>query len=298
MTTYNAFIGQNASRYWDESTKNYPQILQHLKAFGDFRSNGEKLLDDFQPFDIVYFSDDLLAKGKGPATVNRYLSSVSKIFTKAYKMRLIRFPMEFEKHREPESRQKVYSDREVMAIISYLEEKRPWMRDYCLLSLHTGMRRGEIASITGRCPSGSLAVGYYGNCWDAGSDAVTLAKTKNGDARTVPLNIIAREALGRLFSGDRGYYNGFQDSTWKRTWKALRKEMVRTGAFEADDEFVFHSFRHTCASNLVNNLRVPTALVAKILGHRKLETTLKYVHADTSTSLDIMEQMASLEVAA
>ena len=74
--------------------------------------------------------------------------------------------------------------------------------------------------------------------------------------------------------------------------------MVRTGAFDADDEFVFHSFRHTCASNLVNNLRVPTALVAKILGHRKLETTLKYVHADTSTSLDIMEQMASLEVAA
>ena len=293
MTTYNDFIGQNASRYWDETTKNYPQIMQHLKAFGDFRGNGEKLLDDFKPFDIVYFSDDLLARGKGPATVNRYLSSISKIFTKAYKMRLIRFPMEFEKHREPESRQKVYSDREVMAIIDYLEDKRPWMRDYCLISLQTGMRRGEIASITGRCNTNP-----GGNCWDAGSDTVTLAKTKNGDARTVPLNIIAREALGRLFSGDRGYYNGFQDSTWKRTWKALRKEMVRTGAFEADDEFVFHSFRHTCASNLVNNLRVPTALVAKILGHRKLETTLKYVHADTSTSLDIMEQMASLEVAA
>ncbi|MAN63085.1 MAG: hypothetical protein CMI60_14195 [Parvibaculum sp.] len=281
MTTYNDFIGQNASRYWDETTKNYPQIMQHLKAFGDFRGNGERQLNDFQPFDMVYFSDYLLEGGRSNSTVNRYLSSIGKIFTKAHRMRITKYPMTYEKLREPKGRNRVYTNQQISAIVSYLNDIRPWMADYCIIGVNTGMRRGEIAGITREV-------------YTDGAHSLVLAKTKNGDKRQVPLNAPAREALSRLLSGNRNYYNGFQDSTWKRTWKRLKAEMVRMGVFAEDDDFVFHSMRHTCASNLVNKLMVPTVKVAKILGQRRLETTMKYVHeGNEDSSIVLMEQLAS-----
>ena len=282
--TFNDFIGAHGYRYWDNTTKNYPIIMAQLKTFADYEGYGDKLLNDFQPFDMVYFSDYLLSKDLSNSTVNRYLSSISKIFTKAHRMRLTTYAMSFEKLREPESRNRVYTNQQFAAIVDYLNDIRPWMADYCIIGINTGMRRGEIAGITREV-------------YTDGATSLVLAKTKNGDKRKVPLNAPAREALSRLLSGDRNYYNGWQDSTWKRTWKRLKAEMVRMGVFAEGDDFVFHSMRHTCASNLVNKLMVPTVKVAKILGHRRLETTMKYVHEGTeNSSIDIMEQLASVNV--
>ena len=147
--TFNDFIGAHGYRYWDNTTKNYPIIMAQLKTFADYEGYGDKLLNDFQPFDMVYFSDYLLSKDLSNSTVNRYLSSISKIFTKAHRMRLTTvYAMSFEKLREPESRNRVYTNQQFAAIVDYLNDIRPWMADYCIIGINTGMRRGEIAGIT------------------------------------------------------------------------------------------------------------------------------------------------------
>ena len=57
----------------------------------------------------------------------------------------------------------------------------------------------------------------------------------------------------------------------------LKRRIIKD---KADYEiFVFHVFRHTCATNLASNLRVPVTTISEILGHKAIATTMKYAHA-------------------
>ena len=47
--------------------------------------------------------------------------------------------------------------------------------------------------------------------------------------------------------------------------------------FRGDKSAVYHVCRHTAATTLVNDLAVPTVIVADILGHASLSTTQRYV---------------------
>jgi integrase len=56
-------------------------------------------------------------------------------------------------------------------------------------------------------------------------------------------------------------------------WEKVRGLMK----MDADPQFVVHMLRHTCASRMVQR-RVPLAVVQKWMGHKKIETTLRYAH--------------------
>ena len=58
-----------------------------------------------------------------------------------------------------------------------------------------------------------------------------------------------------------------------------------------DPFFVIHSLRHTCASRLAR-AGVPIVVVKEWLGHKDIQTTLRYVHMDTSA---LMVGVAALE---
>ena len=55
-------------------------------------------------------------------------------------------------------------------------------------------------------------------------------------------------------------------------WNCLRR-----GVLNGDERLVFHSLRHTFATRLANEFRLNNTVVAKIMGHRSLVTTSKYV---------------------
>jgi len=103
-----------------------------------------------------------------------------------------------------------------------------------LLALNTGMRRGEILSLT----------------WDQVDMArgiITLHHTKNGKVRRLPMNGVVRDTLRNLprngpylFGGDRTYYS------IKTAWLSAPR---RAGL----DRFRFHDLRHTWVSYLVES---------------------------------------------
>ena len=66
----------------------------------------------------------------------------------------------------------------------------------------------------------------------------------------------------------------------------LKREYARN-----DDTFVFHVTRHNAASKMANELKVPTVIVAEMMGHQSLKTTQRYVHAKPETLRDISMQM-------
>jgi integrase len=58
-----------------------------------------------------------------------------------------------------------------------------------------------------------------------------------------------------------------------RQWDRLRSHLN----LDHDKQFVVHALRHTCASRLIQR-GVPLAVVQKWMGHKAIQTTLRYAH--------------------
>ena len=64
--------------------------------------------------------------------------------------------------------------------------------------------------------------------------------------------------------------------------------MAKREMFAGDPDAVFQVCRHTAATTLVNDLAVPTVMVAELLGHASLSTTARYAHAKSDALLDMV----------
>ncbi len=224
------------------------------------------------------------AKVKSTATLNRYMVAIAAVFTWAVEQRLSPkgwvHPCRGIK-RLPENDGRVrFLDAEERARLFEACRASQYPRLYALAltAMKTGARRGELLALTWR---------------DVDLDAgiARLAKTKNGDRRTLVLLPDVVEALRPFKSSDLGRYvfgsvrSKYQvptsiDSAWR---DAMERAKIRN--------FKFHDLRHCCASYMAQ-AGVPLNVIAEVLGHRKLDMTRRYSHLTTQTKASAM--LASL----
>lgn len=129
-----------------------------------------------------------------------------------------------------------------------------------LIALETGMRQGEILSLV--WSNVHLEKRY-----------VHLPKTKNGDARDVPLSMRAVALFERLpkIEGEQRCFpvvQGTVDGAWRNT----RKRMAKDRPTLAD--LKFHDSRHEATTRLSRKLNV--LALAKMIGHRDLKSLMIY----------------------
>jgi len=148
-----------------------------------------------------------------------------------------------------------------------------WLTDIVLFAVNTGLRRGELLSLT----------------WasvDHESNIVTVRNTndfstKSGHERTIPLSSDARKILlnrqaMNACSQNNVIFRGPGGKTLTGDYVTKRfKYFVRKAGLS--ESIRFHSLRHTCASWLVmRGVSIP--VVQAILGHRDFSTTMGYAH--------------------
>ena len=128
------------------------------------------------------------------------------------------------------------------------------------LLLLTGCRRSEIVRLR----------------WsEVDRDKLVLADSKTGP-RTVPLNTPARHILDRRPRGGSPFvFPSPRDPARPRSrnlafWDRARREA-------GIEDVRLHDLRHTHASHAVMN-GVPVPVVARLLGHSDVRTTLRYAH--------------------
>ena len=132
--------------------------------------------------------------------------------------------------------------------------------DIIRLLLLTGCRRSEIVRLS----------------WsEVDRDRLVLADSKTGP-RTVPLNAQARRILERRPRGASPFvFPSPRDPALPRSrnlsfWYRARREA-------GIEDVRLHDLRHTHASHAVMN-GVPVPVVARLLGHSDVRTTLRYAH--------------------
>lgn len=213
----------------------------------------QRSVDDY----VAYLRDERECSG---GTINRRLSAVSVLCDYAVRLEKLDKSPIISWQKEGEHRFRWFTEAEAEAIFKTL---RHWglVREAAFFEFlcDTGCRVGEALKLERRDVS-------------AGERAkVTFWDTKNGKARTVPLTARAKAAVFQEASPRPGQrpFSDINRYVIRSTWDRLRLHLPWL------EDAVVHTFRHTCASWLVQR-GVDLMRVKEWMGHSAIQTTLRY----------------------
>lgn len=195
-----------------------------------------------------------------------------------------------------------YTYDEVKMFISYEEDLR-WKCVFEIL-YYCGLRKAELKDLTWKdiyldkkILSVNKQITQRNNC---AKFEFSDAKTRDS-RRIVPITKILLNDLKMLYELDKKDYYGFNDDFFVVSdAKPIADSNIYLRRTKPANLAVLkviriHDFRHSCASLLINN-GANVTLVAKYLGHTKVEKTLKtYSHLFTSTLDDVIAVIDNLD---
>ncbi|HWY45333.1 MAG TPA: site-specific integrase [Candidatus Sulfotelmatobacter sp.] len=261
----------------------------HKRSYGDDEIRMEKLLASFRgraadsitPQDIERSLSKSADENEwAPATANRYRALISLVYRLGILNGKVKEnPAKFVKHRlENNGRVRWLSGDEEVRLRTYLEETCPEHLPELDLALNTGMRLGEMYSLT----------------WDnvnTSRRVLTIPRSKNGEIRHVPLNRAALSALALLRKRSSGTGPVVTDLKGRplvgpRFWfePAIPKAKIRN--------FTWHCLRHTFASRLVM-VGVDLRTVQELMGHKSIQMTVRYSHLAPKHTLAAVELLGA-----
>lgn len=277
-------------RAWDRdalSIKIFTNIVIRGKRFGEYQLNDidSKVVNEYRlarkrQFDDRYDRNEVHADDRKYTSINRELACMKYMFTLAVdwdycdrnpvKSKTIKFFQE-------QSRTRYLLEEELPVLFAELQGD---LRDITLVALNTGMRIGEILSL------------QWGNL-DFTKGSITLAKTKNGDPRIIPMNTVVAVLLSaRPRSSEWVFENRSNKARCKgRPLTTIRKGFGNVLKRAGIEGFRFHDIRHTFATYLTME-GVDEITRAEILGHRKFTMTSRYSHSTWEKKVEAMEVMA------
>jgi integrase len=225
-----------------------------------------------------------------PATVNRYLASLSSVMNFAVQRNIIdHHPMkagQVRKEQESNGRRRILTQDEERRLYAACEASSwPMMRLFLRVCLTTGARKSEVLRLRWQDVDMARSVAWLNN-------------TKNGDSRAMPLVSDVKASLAaadkvRPLKSDYVFYDPRHPERPKEiaeVWKAVRK---RAGLWQDRDDpldqVVLHTTRHTTATKLVRSEK-NLAKVQAVTGHKTLAMLSRYTHLDTDDAVDLAER--------
>jgi integrase len=260
--------------YAKNNNRSYKNIEYYVKFLENYFGTSV-VMQKIKPKDIEDFKKFLLDKGKKHSTVNRYLEILSKMFNIGISNKLLK--------ENPVSQvKKLLEDNHKIRFLTVDEEKRlfehlpAYLKPIVICALQTGMRRGEIFNLK------------WSNI-DFDYGFIELLETKSGKSRKIPISDTLRTVLNGL---DKTSDYVFINPETGKHYVDIKKAW--TSALKAADieDFRFHDLRHTVATRLVEK-GIDLLVVKDILGHAKIETTMRYSHPVPKRKLEAISVLNS-----
>lgn len=216
------------------------------------------------------------------STYNRYVSQLASVFKYARRLRLLpraHVPPTrgVEKSPEPADPNRYLRAEEVERILTVtrlLDTRWGKLSALVLVAFHTGLRLGNLMTLR------------WGDV-DLARRTITVLKTKNGRPQVSALSARAADALRNLpgqepgalvFEGRKGLPFGF-----RRLWIRVCTEAGLPGRN-------FHQLRHGCGHAMAT-AGVNQAAIMAVMGHRTLSASSRYMHANASDKLDVVDRV-------
>lgn len=251
---------------------------------------------------IYSFQESRLAAGASASSIRQELSMLSRMFNVArnsWQINIDNPVTAIDRVPPAENRERFLSTEEAAAILDVARGISNKFFCYVLLLMHTGMRSREAATL---------------NIVDINTTKrlVTLWKTKNNKARTVPLTMEASEAINNLDLESDGFLFLTKQQRqsekamlqpgkifrrqWETLWRRIRKKAQNKEKFPDFPEilpFTPHDIRHTAASHLLRQ-GVDVRIIADILGHSSLSMIMRYTHLFDDSKREHIDKISYL----
>lgn len=204
-------------------------------------------------------------QGNSTGTLNRKMSALSKMLNLAYDQGLIQDIPKIPRFKESKGRVVYYTDSMLNDFFELCKEQSPDLVFIFEFLLDTGCRIGEALKLE---PSDFN-----------GKQSVTFRDTKNGTSRTVPLT--------------KRLQGNFQYPLTTHCYDYIRKQFdAMRETLGWSDKYVIHTFRHTCATRLVQKgVNLPS--VSQWMGHRDIKTTMIYIQFSPDHLKDAVDKLQS-----
>lgn len=205
-----------------------------------------------------------------PATINRRLSAVSAVLTKAMEWDWIATnPARIKRLTEDNERDRLLTpDEQKKLLVACKASDEPHMYAFAVCAMSSGARAGEL-------------IGLRWCDVDLEQGVARLLDTKNGTNRAVPIRGHALDLLKEIkksetvteIHGDNFVFKnktGFAPFYYRKAWQ----EVVTAAKL---DDFRFHDLRHLAASYLAMAGTSQRELM-ELLGHKSAAMTRRYSH--------------------
>lgn len=208
---------------------------------------------------MIHMRDRLKNSG---STINRRLTLASTMARAAHELGVIDAMPAIPWQKEGQGRLRWFTEDEERQIFTTLGLwAKHDLRDLFMFLVDTGARPGEAIKLE----------------WsDVSRDGriVTFWETKNGEHRSVPLTARARDAVQRRRAETpdlAGPFQAIKKTHMEHVWERLRTHLPFL------EDAVIYTFRHTCASRLVQR-GVDIYRVKVWMGHKNIIMTQRYAH--------------------
>ncbi len=251
----------------------------------------DKRLDEISPFDIEKFKikatksgriarkDDKGRKaekqpGLSPQTIKHCIALMRQIYNKAIDWEIYDGPNPVRKVEMPKvknGRVRFLSHDEADKLLAELRGRSETTYDMAVISLHCGLRSGEILNLKGKDV-------------DFPNGKIHILEPKNGEYRTADMTRAVNEIFkARMPESPEEYvfkdrrHNKKIDQVSQAFTKAVDAIGLNEGVTNRLEKVTFHTLRHTFASWLV--LQGESLLmIASLLGHKTLAMVQRYAH--------------------
>ena len=212
------------------------------------------------------------------STINKYISALSKMYNLGIENKIIKDnPVrEVKKLREENHKIRFLTKEKEIRLFKAIDSSFPYLRPLVVCALQTGMRRGEIFNL--KWSNIDFEYGF-----------IELLQTKSGKARKIPLSDSLSKELNKLpQESDYVFINKQTGLPYTDIHKSFTTVLKEANI----ENFRFHDLRHSVATRLVEK-NIDLVVVKEILGHSKIDTTMRYAHAVPKRKIEAINVLNS-----
>ena len=247
---------------------------------------GDKPLNKVSPLHLERIKKNMGDAGRAPRSIHYCLAVIRQVFNLAGNLSLYDGDNPVNKVKKPNEdnkRTRYLTTEEATILLQTLKSRVPQLHDMALLSLHTGMRAGELFNLK------------WGNV-DLDNDIIMVVDTKSGRNRAAYLTTETRAMLelrgqrepsDLVFTDKKGRRIKELTNPFSRIVKDLD---FNDGIKDRRQRFCFHTLRHTFASRLVQG-GTGIYVVRDLLGHSTIAMTERYSHLSDGSRRDAILNM-------